>query len=234
MKKKKSLIAIVIGLILGSLAFYTTLSLADLHVINNYNVLLEKPTVLESSAKTITLLEAWDITQAFAKEWSEDAALISLASTDVDDPNVKVGQGEHQQSGQDGRRRIWQAVLTSPALDKQLFLQIADGTIVSALEDGIHDIGIPTLVEKPVMDSPELIRQAKDIEPGFGASVGKSKGYRFIFQTGDSGVSVLTVVGSHQVGDEQLPATITFNQETGQFESKHYINNGGTSQWEDF
>jgi len=236
MSKRKVLVAIIIGLFVGSLAFYTTSLLVESHAVDNYNVLVEKNSAVERKARAITLCEALEIAHVFAKKWSDDAALISLVSADVDDPDaMEIDRTDHRQLGEDGRRRTWQAVLTSPSLNKQLFLQITDGVVVEALEDGIHDIGVPTLTWELVMDSPELVKQAREIKPNFSTSVGRGKGYHFIFQTGNNGKPVLTVVGSHQAGDTQLPATITFDQETGQFiESKHYIDIGGISQWEDF
>jgi hypothetical protein len=238
MNKRKVLVAIIIGLFVGSLAFYTISLLAESRAVDNYNALVEKNSAVERKARAITLRGALEIAHVFAKKWSDDAALISLVSADVDDPDaMEVDRTDHRQLGQDGRRRTWQAVFTSPSLNKQLHLQITDGVIAEALEDGIHDIGVRTLTFtwESIIDSPELIKKAKEIEPNLSTSVGRGKGYHFIFQTGSYGKPVLTVVGSHQAGDTQLPATITFDQETGQFvESKHYIDNRGVSQWEDF
>jgi hypothetical protein len=236
MNKRKALVAIIVGLFVGSLTFYTTSSLAESHIVDNYNVLVEKNLAVEPKAKAITLHGALEIVHVFAKKWSDDAALISLASADVDDPYAMgIDRIEYHQLGQNGRRRTWQAVLTSPSLNKQLFLQITDGVVVEALEDGIHDIRIPTLTWEPVIDSPEILRQAKEMKPNFSTSVGRGKGYHFVFQTDNNGNPILTIVGSHQAGSAQLPVAIAFDQETGQFtESKHYVDYGGVSQWEDF
>lgn len=240
MSKRKVLVAIIIGFFVGSSAFYTTSLLMESRAADNYyyNVLVEKNPAVERKARAITLREALEIVHVFAKKWSDDAALIYLVSADVDDPDaMEIDRTDHRQLGQDGRRRTWQAAFTSPSLDRQLFLQITDGVVVEAIEDGFHDIGVRTLsfTWESIIDSPELIKKAKEIEPNFSTSVGRGKGYHFIFQTDRYGKPVLTVVGSHQVGDTQVPATITFDQETGQFiESKHYIDIGGVSQWEDF
>jgi len=225
MSKKTALAAAItglaMGLAIGALALYTSSSIAQPQQppIDNYRVLIEKPYALESEAKPITLHEAWDVTLTYAREWGEDAALIYLVSADVDDPDAgEVGQGHQRQLGQDGRRRTWQAALTSSRLGKQLFLQITDSVIIEAIEDGIHDPGIPTIAEKPAMDSAEAIAQARTAEPGFGTSVGRGQGYHFILQTDDNGKVTLTVVGSHRIGNTQSPAIVEIDPETGELE----------------
>lgn len=203
-------IPIIVGLIIGIMLsigdLWTTQSIAK--VVDNYRQILQQSPGSES--KLITLYESWDISQAYAQSWSKDAVLISLTSADVDDPDTG-------KPNEDGQRRTWQAVFTSSNLNKQLFFQVTDGVVVDALEDGAHDPGIPTITEKPIMDSPEALKRTKETVSNFGPSVGRGKGYHFILQTDVEGKVVLTVVGSASSSDEkQLPTSINFDVKTGQ------------------
>lgn len=240
--KKTLLIAVAVGGLVGSLVFYITPSIIpsvvkSQHVLDHYNVLLESPPVSGSEAKPITLCKAWDIAWAYAEKWSKDAQLISLASVDAGDPGAeKAAQDSQylQQLGQDGRRRAWLAVLTSPSLDRQLFLRITDGVVVEATEDGVHDRGIATITKKPAIDSPEAIEQAIDAKSDFRNGVGNNKGYHFVLQT-INGESALSVVGSRLVDDVQMPAMITFDPQTGRSTgAQYYTLEKEVPQWKDF
>ncbi|MCK6630690.1 MAG: hypothetical protein L6R45_36685 [Anaerolineae bacterium] len=209
MNKKMLLIALTIALAVGSIFFYrNSLLVQSQTLINNYRMLVEESPSAE--AKAMTLYEAWDAAQAYAQAWSEDAVLISLESSDIDDPDA-------EQAGQDGRRRTWHGSFTSPKLNKQLFLQITDGVIVKAVEDGIHDPAIPVVAEKPAIDSPEALKRAKETKPGLEFGLIEGKGYHFILQIGKSGKPTLSVRGSYRVeGDKKSPAIVILDPETGQ------------------
>ncbi|MCK6624567.1 MAG: hypothetical protein L6R45_05265 [Anaerolineae bacterium] len=148
---------------------------------------VESNPTLES--KALTLYEAWDVAHDYAKTWSEEAILLELSSTDVADPNP-------DQAGQDGRRRSWLAVFTSPNLNKELKFYITDGVVSNPIEDGAYDPAVPIIAEKPVIDSPEALKRVLATNPDFAPGVGKGKGYHFILQTGADSKPVLTVVGS--------------------------------------
>ncbi|MFN8453211.1 MAG: hypothetical protein U0401_00830 [Anaerolineae bacterium] len=147
---------------------------------------------LTLESKALTLYEAWDVAYAYAKTWSEDALLLELSSTDVADPHP-------DQAGQDGRRQSWLAVFTSPNLNKELKFYIKDGGVSDPIEDGAYDPAVPTVAEKPVIDSPEALKQVLAANPDFAPGVGKGKGYHFILQTGDGGKPILTIVGSDSI-----------------------------------
>ena len=232
-KRRIILSAIVVGVIVGVLASYAPPLSARKDIASNFVVLKEKSSAQSPGAKPYTLYQAWEVAQDFALKWSGDAALISLNSVDVDDPDA-VGAGTNEGLGMDGRRRSWQAVLTSPRLNKQLFLQIVDGQVIEAIEDGIHDPGIPTIAEKPSIDSPELIRLAQLNRPGFRGGAGRAIGYHFIFESGGTGTAepTLKVVGSRQVSGQQYPVMIVFSHKTGQLiRAQQYESGQGGAKW---
>ncbi|MBE2239062.1 MAG: hypothetical protein IAE81_14825 [Caldilineaceae bacterium] len=211
--KKSTSIAILLGAFIGIALFGVGLwriqpSLAQ--TIDNYRVLLQlEATATSVEVRPLTLLEAWDTGWKYAQTWSNDAALIYLTSADVDD--------QDQAPRTDGRRRVWQALYTSPGLDKQLNLQIVDWKIVHAIEDGIHDPGIAVISQRPQIDSPNALKAAQRTVPGFDASVGRGKGYHYILQTDEENQPVLSVVGSSQSLDgKQMPARVDLNPADGQ------------------
>lgn len=215
MEKRRLLIVLTITLAVGSIFFYSNSLLAQSRIlINNYQAFVEDAPSTE--IKVITLYEAWDVTQAYAQEWSDDALLISLESSDINDP-------EAEQAGQDGRRRTWQATLTSPKLNKQLYLQIIDGVVIKAVEDGIHNPAIPVVSEKPAINSPEALKRAKDAKPELDFGLSKGKGYHFNLQIGTGGEPTLSVRGSHQVeGGKKSSAIVTLEPDTDQIEARYY------------
>lgn len=210
------LIALTIGLIVGSVIFYGDSLLAQSQtILNNYRMLVEK-SPQNTEAKPITLYEAWDVVQSYAQTWSEDASLIFLESSDIDDQDPK-------QAGQDGRRRTWYAAFTSSKLNKQIFLQVTDGVVINAFEDGIHDTSIPIITEKPSMDSPEALEKAKAAKPDLDLGIDEGKGYHFILQVGKGNKPTLSVAGSYQVSEAvKSPAIVILDPDTGQVEAQYY------------
>ncbi len=66
----------------------------------------ETPSPVPLEAKTITLLEAWEIAQTAGLSWQPDAVLTQLSSADIgDNPDIT--------SGTDGTRRTWLASFSS-------------------------------------------------------------------------------------------------------------------------
>jgi hypothetical protein len=215
MNKRMLSIALTLALALGSIFFYRNSLLVQSQTLtNNYRMLVEESPSAE--AKAITLYEAWDAAQTYAQAWSEDTVLISLESSDIDDLDA-------EQAGQDGRRRTWHGAFTSPKLNKQLFLQITDGVIVKAIEDGIHDPAIPVVTEKPAIDSPEALKRAKEAKPDLDFGFIEGKGYHFILQIGKNDKPTLSVRGSYRIeGDKKSPAIVILDPETGQIEAQYY------------
>ncbi len=210
---KATLAAVLLGTLIGTSVFVKvqwTIQPSIAQTINNYRVLFHQ--VPESSideAKPLTLLEAWDVTWEYAQSWSSDSSLIILTSADVDDPD--------QTPRNDGRRRVWQAFYTSPSLDKELHLQIVDGKVTSAIEDGAYDPAIPTITEKPQVDSPTALKSVQAVIPGFSFSVGRGRGFHFGLHADTNGKPIITVVGSSSSRDGgQVPITAKLDVATGE------------------
>ena len=159
------------GIIVGFLVFQIIPLFAHKEITSNFVILKEKSNVRTLVVKPLTLYRAWEVAQDFALTWHYDARLISLVSTDVDDPDA-MATSEHKVLGADGKRRSWLAVFTSPTRNKQLFVQVTDGKVVEAIEDGIHDPGLATIAEQPTLDSPELVELATSNYPDMCAEIG--------------------------------------------------------------
>ncbi|MFQ6100542.1 MAG: WD40/YVTN/BNR-like repeat-containing protein [Anaerolineae bacterium] len=176
-----------------------------------------EPQPRSEAARVITSEEAWEIAFDYATEWQDDAVLIGLASSDVDDPNA-------QTSGGDGRRRTWIANLVSPHSSLRIRLQITDGVVVEAIEEqGIFDL--PPVTEKPLIDSSDALRSVLAERPDFAPGTGKAQGYHFILQLNEDHQSVLLVLGSYK----QSPAIGIVDAETGRVLSyrKHTTDSRG-------
>ncbi|MCK6624566.1 MAG: hypothetical protein L6R45_05260 [Anaerolineae bacterium] len=91
-------------------------------------------------------------------------------------------------------------------------MQITDGVVVNAFEDGIHEPAIATIAGKPTIDSPVALEQARTAIPDFEPGTGKGRGYHFILQTDEGGKPILSVVGA----SKQTPAVAVLDPETGQ------------------
>ena len=168
----------------------------------------ESEMVVQRKAPTvprpISLAEAWDLADTWARQWHGDAALVQLNSTDVNDDATG-------QSGFDGKRRSWNAVATWPGdPGQQLWIQITDGIVVSALEqEGASEL---TALRKPIFDGPAAIAAARAAKPGFGPGSGKARGMHFTLATHpDAGVTTINVSGSFR----GQPAFVEIDASTG-------------------
>lgn len=174
------------------------------------------PTPSVARAQPTTLLEAWTIAHTSAQAWSSDATLIFLNSADVDDPD--------QTPREDGRRRVWQAFYNSPSKNKELHLQIVDGEVTSASEDGIYDPGVPSITAKPQIDSPAALQAVQTAIPGFSFSVGRGKGFHFGLHVDTNGDVVFLVVGASPASaGNQVPTAVTLDPATGQILEKRLL-----------
>ena len=173
--------------------------------------LIPDPTPMPSvtTVQPITLIAAWEIAQEYAQAWSDDAALIMLNSVDVDD--------EDKRPRQDGSRRVWQAFYNSPSKNKELHLQVVDGKVTSASEDGAYDPGVLTVTVKPRVDSPAALTAAQATVPDFGMSVGRGKGFHFGLYADANGRAIIGVVGaSPTLGGNLASTSITLDAATGE------------------
>lgn len=238
MNKRKLLSFIIIGILAGASIFITKQARSQKQdvVPNNYAVLVDETESSISDANPTTLTEAWDIAFAYAKKWSDDAGLIYLTSTDARDPDAESyhqingwdnlgGQKindfqsnnkyEGLNLGLDGKRRAWQATFTSEKVGTELNIEITDGAVTYASQDGIHTIGRPVLTETPLIDSPEALQRALDVKPDLRMSVGKGVGIHFLLEVDGKGEPQVSVIGSHQDKDQLMPFFISINQKTG-------------------
>lgn len=233
-RKRILLSAILMGIVVGFLAFQIRPLFAYKEIASNFAVLKEKTNVRTLVAKPLTLHGAWEVAQDFALVWCYDARLISLVSTDVDDPDAMV-TSEYKVPGTEGKRRSWQAVFTSPSRNKQLFVQVTDGKVVEAIEDGIHDPGLATVAEQPILDSPELVELATSNYPDMRAEIGVTAvGFHFMFEaTGiETGESTLKIRGSRKVRGQSHPLLVIFSQVTGrQIRAQQYEQQQGGAKW---
>ena len=222
------------GIIVGFLVFQIIPLFAHKEITSNFVILKEKSNVRTLVVKPLTLYRAWEVAQDFALTWHYDARLISLVSTDVDDPDA-MATSEHKVLGADGKRRSWLAIFTSPTRNKQLFVQVTDGKVVEAIEDGIHDPGLATIAEQPTLDSPELVELATSNYPDMCAEIGGAAvGFHFMFEaTGiETGESTLKIRGSRKVREQSQPFLVIFSQATGkQIRAQQYEQKQGGAKW---
>lgn len=243
MKSKKWVLIILIGILAGTSVFLTrrvsSYSPPAVDVVSNYAILVDQAQKPEAEAKPMTLEEAWQVATDYATNWSSDAGLIYLASTDARDLDVESlrgvegpeATGGHQLDlllsgeefqyiselalGQDGRRRAWQATFTSEQVGAELHVEITDGLITYASKDGIHTPR-PVITEAPSLDSPQALLQAFEMKPDLRMSIGKGRGFHFVLEVGRTGYSQIRVIGSHMQKEHLYPFFVSINQETGE------------------
>ncbi|MEO0248231.1 MAG: hypothetical protein ABIN58_01570 [candidate division WOR-3 bacterium] len=141
----------------------------------------------------LTLREAWDISEAYGRNWQPQTAIASIQSVDV--------QGDTVLSGQDGYRRGWMAVLIGQ--EASLWLRLVDGVVV---EETIQPLspGFSAIV-KPDVDSPQAVALAQAVRPNLGPSHDKKgQGFHFALDTLGEKRAEIVVLGA--VG--QSPARI--------------------------
>jgi formylglycine-generating enzyme required for sulfatase activity len=170
------------------------------------------------AAQPLTLLGAWDLAQKHALAWSDDAALVSLGSVDVND--------QDQTPLENGERRVWQARYKSANLQTWFQLQIEDGVVTSAVEESsvLYDPRVPAITERPAVDSPDALKKVQAEFPDFSFSVGKGKGFHFGLQADNEGRFVIIVVGSTKAADGiQVPTSVHLDPSTGDLLESHIL-----------
>lgn len=157
---------------------------------------------LPTEPHPITLAEAWEIMDAYAKKWQPEATIAILQSADY--------PGDSALSGQDGRRRAWLATLlgTNPPGDR-LIVRLIDGSIVDKAEQPPLDI--TPIASKPAIDSPKALAIAETAKPGFTFADDKGQGFHFVVEESQEGSLILMVRGAFH----GWPAIVSLDAATG-------------------
>lgn len=186
MKRKAYLtstsLAVVLLLFLGGI-----LVRAERDRVTNQDIVRVSRTLSASQPqRLLTLWEAWDVVMDYAGQLEDDPKISTLGSADSYSDALST-------AGMDGKRRIWQAVLTSR--NSEQWITIADGEVIKVIE---RPTGGPRpFPDKPVLDSPEALRIAQKSRIGFSPGVGEGWGYHFAVEIDlESYQPVLKVIGS--------------------------------------
>lgn len=168
-----------------------------------------------------SLLEAWDTAERTLEGWGSGWAITAFYSTDVHDvPGPASGSG--------GVRRTWQAESVGPSGDIR-WLRITGGVAVDAIEPGFESASARAVaLQRPAVDSPEALRLALELRPGFSPGSDKAIGFHFSLSLdAESQRALLVVLGS--TGGE--PARILLEPETDTFvrAERLVIQGGGVS-----
>jgi hypothetical protein len=129
-----------------------------------------------SSKKAITLKDAVTISNEKAMQWSEDAELVYVTSTDA-------GDNPSSFSGKDGTRNSWNLIYTGKDKDKQFNIYVINGwveaenEIVTPVYESI-DINEEVTFDS---DSAALLAEEENIYPT-NESEGWAVGYHFVLQ----------------------------------------------------
>lgn len=123
------------------------------------SILVAAPSVA-ATTQALTLNEAWNLAHRHMRDTWENAALVRLVSSDLDDLSP-------QTAGTDGKRYTWIASFTTA--ENHIELQITGGEITVVQErDGMLDV--PPITEKSQIDSPEALQVILEEKEGFAPS----------------------------------------------------------------
>lgn len=187
---------------IGLLGFIVSVSLVN-------SVVAEPPIAGSSSInrpdviRPLSLLEVWHILEIRAEAWRSGSSIASISSFSLPEDSAL--------SGQDGKRRGWDAVLLSKNQeDPQLEIRLIDGEITQETEYPAN----PDLqaVVKPKIDSPDSLVIAKQDRPLLDPSTNEQMGYNFMIQGNRSDPSTLNVAGLYKT----QPAFVGLNPATGE------------------
>lgn len=150
------------------------------------------PPQVKAQPRPMTLVEAFETITTLRP----GAAIVYLHS--VDDPE------DSSLSGQDGRRRAWQAGIMQPDTESTFHVRLVDGTIVQEIK---QPFDYESSLEKPAIDSPDAMRQAKAAKPNIGPITAKGRGVHFALESGK-----ITVRASFR----DNPVIVSLDSATGQ------------------
>jgi hypothetical protein len=175
-------LAIVFLLFLGVI-----LVRADRDRIANQDIVRVNSTLSPSQPqKPLTLLEAWDAAMDYASQFEDSPRIATLGSADSYSDALSS-------PGMDGKRRIWQVILTSP--NSEQWITIGDGKITDVIER--PPTGLRPFGDRPLLDSPEALAMSQELRAGFSPGVGEGWGYHFAIEIDqDTFQPVFKVIGS--------------------------------------
>ncbi len=170
------------------------------------HVMLSRPT--PATAQPLTLRQAWQLALRQGKNWSADAGIVSLSSTD----QVAAGvSAERADAGSKGTHALWNAILAAPSKPSmQLLIRLENGSVVQQVSQP-RTLELPPITTVPALDSTEAVAIARSGQPPLGPAGGKSHGYGYTLQTAPDGRATLAVIGSIQ----WMPAKVEFDAVTG-------------------
>lgn len=161
----------------------------------------EQAGLASGQPRAMTLIEAWDLADKYAQKWQPGAFAALVQSVD--------SAGEKASSGQDGRRRAWQAILAGTGLTRELWVRFVDGVVVEKVEQ--PSTGRVAGVTRPALDSSRALALAQAAKPGFEPTDQKGTGYHFALERRNGESLVVVVRGTHR----GKPAMVDLDANTG-------------------
>ncbi len=159
-------------------------------------------------ARPMTLAEAWKMVQEYARRWHPGADIVALQSVDHITDSVS--------SGQDGRRRAWQATLLKHG-GTEVVITLVDGQVQEESQQpaGTDRLPLPGYL---TLDSPGILQRVLEARPSLSPDNGKGHGYHFVLET-MSGTPVVTVLGVYG----GMPAMVSVDASTGALLAARYL-----------
>ncbi|WP_288020670.1 hypothetical protein [Tepidiforma sp.] len=155
----------------------------------------------------LTLREAWDATAEHIRGWGPTWKIAALASSDVYDRPDST-------SGSDGRRVTWQAEVVDTPSGAVRWVRLTGGELVDAVAPGLTTLaGSAAGLERPAVDSPELLARALAARPSLGPGTDKAIGFHFSYGADPvAGRPAIAVLGATR----GTPARVVLDPERGE------------------
>jgi hypothetical protein len=155
-------------------------------------------------AASVTLYQAWELVNAYTQKWQPGAALVALNSIDHSQDSLD--------SGKDGRRRAWQAIILSAQQPKtQVVINLVDRAIQIQSQQSAESIDRQLLSNPAKIDSPDALNRVLGARPNFAPMNDKGKGFHFALEKSPSGNPVIAVLGSYNA----MPARVSLDASSG-------------------